>query len=534
MGFEPFNGLEDFCEDGTFDGPPLSGRFDMPLGDEVFGDFDTYQPTTPGGLPSPNASNPDPPSSGRGSPLLPPVFTLPDASGSQPSDGSFDANIDPLMSYLPQQSQASYANMDSDISNNTYGSTYSCFSNVSDNSPEAFAQQWEPLMESSSCTNAGGYQIFTPPTEGPFCISQDFFQDHTATEQSFEPFEETAPIGRSMSTQVSIAPKVVNTSSASAAANSQRSLPSKSPHSPHLRNQIHSQIHQDSPFALSDSASSASQASHAMSSSHNFINHQEPNASPSHTENQKIQRSSSRPQNSRLMSTNISHRESPVSHNHQPLRNSNLRNSITLWEAGQVQTTQYSDVQPISQQQANRSPYVGHHHVSGNSGNPIIGNSPDEEHVRSSDYPDLSFMYERPIPFGFNVPGPMSVKREVSSPDSDHLASDSNVKSQMASPNPQKKRRVKQGSTKCDDNEIAVDPMALQTADLTNLSSKDQTSVMTLITAMHNTSNVEDNPGMQKTWKKVRKTKAFRIKEVCKELVVSPRSLTVRFQRPSY
>ena len=503
MDLEKLEGLEGFCEDGTFDDPPLSGGY-----------FDVYQPTTPGGLPSPDSSNPDVPSSGRESPSLPSVSTLPGVYGSQPSDVSLDANTDPFASYLAQQLQESCANMDSDLSN-YYPSTHYSFPSENNNSPE----QWESLMASSSFIKEGQYQTFTPPTEGPFCISENCFQDHTATEQSFEPFEETAPIGRSVPTQVSIAPKAVNTSSAGAAANSQHSLPSKSPHSSQLRNnQIHSEQQQDSPFALSDSAS---QASHAMSSTHNFINHQKPNASPSPIEHKNIQRSSSRPQGRRLMSAHNQNRGSPVSQNHQPLRESSLRNSITPWEAGQVQTTQYSDVQSISRQQANRSPYVSHHHVSGNSGNPIIVDSRDQNHTRSSDYPDLSFMSQRPIPFGFNVPSSMSVKREVSSPDSDYVVSNSNSKSQMGSPNPQKKRRVNQESKKHDDNEIAVNPTALQTADLTNLNPTDQTSAMILINAMHNTTNVEDNPGMQKTWKKVRKAKAFRIKEVCAELVVS-------------
>lgn len=489
----------------------------MPLSEEFLGRLDANQATTPGGLPSPNSSNPDLPGSGRQSPFLPSMSPFPDVCGSQPSDGSLDANIDFFAPYLPQQSQESCANMNSDISN-YYPSTHFGFLSGSNNSPE----QWKNFMENSSFTNEGQYQTFTPPIGDPLCISKKPFQNHAATEQSYEPFEGTAPTGLSASTQVSIAPKLVNTSSASVTANSHHSSPSKSPHSSHLRNnQIHPELQQDSLFALSDSASFASQASHAMSSSHNSVNHQEPRASPSHIEFQKIQCSSSRPQNRRLISAPNQTRGSPVSQNHQPLRESNLRNSTTAWEVGQVHTTQCSDVQSISRQQANRSPYVSIHHVSGTGGNPIIGNSPEQKHIRSSAYPNVSFIGQRQTPFGFNMSSPMSVKGDVSSPDSDYVASTSNLKSQTASPKPQKKRRVKQESRKLDDDEIAVDPTALQTADLTTLSSTDQTCVMILINAMHNTNNVEDNLGMQKTWKKVRKAKAFRIKDVCKDLVVS-------------
>ena len=109
---------------------------------------------------------------------------------------------------------------------------------------------------------------------------------------------------------------------------------------------------------------------------------------------------------------------------------------------------------------------------------------------------------------------------EMSSPGSDPVTSP-DLKSQMASSKSQKKRRVKPEFKYNDDNEIAVDPAALQVEDLTHLNSTDRTDVAALITAMHNTDHVEDNLGMLKTWEKVRKAKAFRIKEVCEELLVS-------------
>lgn len=124
---------------------------------------------------------------------------------------------------------------------------------------------------------------------------------------------------------------------------------------------------------------------------------------------------------------------------------------------------------------------------------------------------------------GFNGSSPMSIKREVSSPGSEHVVSTPNFTGQIASSSSQKKRREKQDPKSNDDNEMVIDPIALQTADLTNLGPTDHANVTALIDAMHNTDNVEDNLGMQKTWEKVRKVKALRIREVCVELLVSLR-----------
>ena len=66
-----------------------------------------------------------------------------------------------------------------------------------------------------------------------------------------------------------------------------------------------------------------------------------------------------------------------------------------------------------------------------------------------------------------------------------------------------------------------VDPFKFQTADLMNLDPMDHNNAIALIHAMHNTDNVEDNSGMQKTWEKMRRAKAARINQVCVELLVS-------------
>ena len=524
--------MNGYYQDDTFE--------DMPLSDELLGIFgmsnelpngfgmEIYPATTPGGLPSPNSSNPDLPGSGRQSPLLPSVSTFSGVCGSQPSDGSLEVDIDFFASYLPQPSQDSCATMGSDTSK-THPSTNRNFSNESQHSPKAYTQPGEPSMTGSSFTNAGQYQTFTVPIDGPLCNSNDFFQDHAATGQSNESFEEIAPIGGPMSTQVSIAPKVVNnTSSASAAANSQHSPPSRSQHSKrqssHLRNQIHPGLQQDSLFAFSDSAN---QAPHAMSSRQNFINHQEPSASPSRINHQNVQHPSTRGRYRRITSADSQNRGSPVSQNYGPFKESSLRTSVTSsslqndWEAGQFHTTQCRVPQPICQQQANFSPYMGHHHVSGPEGNPVISYSPEQYLVQSNDSRDVSFMGQGQTHSSFNGSSPMGRKREVSSSDSDYVVPTSNLIGQMASSKSQKKRRVKQEPRNHNDDEVAIDPVALQTADLTSLTEMDHTNVMTLINAMHNTENVEDNVGMQKTWDKVRKTKAFRIREVCVELLVS-------------
>lgn len=148
--------------------------------------------------------------------------------------------------------------------------------------------------------------------------------------------------------------------------------------------------------------------------------------------------------------------------------------------------------------------------------------------MQSSGSRDPSLMIQESTAFSSNGSRPMSVKREISSPDSEHSVSTPILKSQMASSNSQKKRRLKQVPKNNDDNEVIIDPVALQTADLPNLDPTDHTNITALINAMHNSENVEDNLGMQKTWEKVRKTKALRIREVCVELLVSLELNTVR------
>ena len=141
----------------------------------------------------------------------------------------------------------------------------------------------------------------------------------------------------------------------------------------------------------------------------------------------------------------------------------------------------------------------------------MISYSPEQYRMQSSDFTD----------FGFNGSSPMSIKRETSSSGSEHVVSTPNFTGQIASSSSQKKERGKQDPKSTDDNEVVIDPTALQTADLPNLGPTDHTNVAALIDAMHNTDNVEDNLGMQKTWEKVRKAKALRIREVCVELLVS-------------
>lgn len=126
---------------------------------------------------------------------------------------------------------------------------------------------------------------------------------------------------------------------------------------------------------------------------------------------------------------------------------------------------------------------------------------------------------------GCNGSSTKSIKREISPPDSECSVSTPTIKSQIASPRSQRKRRSKRGVKDKAENEAVIDPAALQTADLTNLDPTDHEKVAALIGAMHNTLDVEDNQGMQKTWEKIRRAKAFRIKEVSVELLVSIKSL---------
>lgn len=154
----------------------------------------------------------------------------------------------------------------------------------------------------------------------------------------------------------------------------------------------------------------------------------------------------------------------------------------------------------------------------------MVNYSPEQHHMQPSKLLGASYIGPDQTDFDFEGSSQVGTKREMSSPGSDPVTSP-DFKTQMASSKSQKKRRMKQELKANDDNEMAVDPLALQTADITNLDPTDRTDVAALIDAMHNTDNVEDNQGMQKTWKKVRKAKAFRIKEVCVDLLVSLKPL---------
>lgn len=518
--------LDAYCQSGKFEDMPLSNEFLDGFG------VDCYQVTTPGGLPSPNSSNPDLPGSGRQSPLLPCLSISAGGCGSQPSDGSSDADNDPLGSHLLQQTHESRTNVGSSTSNSRFNTDQS-FLNASNDYSKTHMEQGEPLMTSSSSIKAGRHQTFTAPSEGSLCTSNNSFQSHAATVPSNYWLEQKVPLGRPMSTPLPIVPKALNnTSSASVPANLQHSPTSKPqqlvPYPSHLRHRNHSGLLHYSPFALTAAGTNtASQVPETMSSNYEFTDRQEPNASPPQSDYVVVQRSSNRPPFRRITSVHNRSRGSPVLHNYQPFQESSLRTSVTSssgqnpWENEQVQEPNYPDPQPIFQQQSNSSPYMGHHHVSRSQGSSIIGYSPEQYRMQPTDSQDVSVISQRSMDFGFNRSSPMSVKREVYSPDTDHAVSTPEFKSQMASPKPQKKRRVKQEARNNDDNEVAVDPFALQTADLTNLGPTDHTNVAALIDAMHNTDNVEDNRGMLKTWDKVRRAKALRIREVCVELLVS-------------
>lgn len=499
---------------------------DVPLSDTFLDGFDVddCQARLPGGLPSPNASNSDLPDSCRQSPIWPLLSEFSGEYVSQPSDESPGADNDPMISHLQQRSQKSCTNTVSNSSSSRFNTDQS-FSDASNNS-ELLVQHMDPSIIGLSSTNAGQHLNFAAPFEGSLCISKKSFQNRPATAPSTGSFERTAPIERPKSTHMSIAPKVNNTSSASVPAHQQHSPTSKF-HS-HLRYQIHPQPQQYSQPALTGTGDySIDQEPQIMSSTHNFTDRQEANASPLHNDLQTMQPSANRPPFRRIASAHSQTRRSPALQSHQPFQESSLRTSVTPnwginpWEAGQLQTQLYPDPQPMFQQQFDGSPYMGHHHISGLQGKSLVDHSPEQYCVQPSNSRDASFMAQELIDFGFTGSSPMSVKCEMSPPDSEHIASTRILKSQMDSPKPQRKRRVKQEPKNNDDNEVAIDPVALQTADLTNLVPADHANVKELIEAMHNSDNVEDNLGMQKTWEKVRKAKAMRIREVCLELLVS-------------
>lgn len=526
--FQAMQELDAYCQNDKLE--------DAPFSDELLDGFgiESYQATTLGGFPSPKYPNHDLPASGRQSPVLPSLVTLEDGDSSQPSDGSSRIDNDLLAAHL-QQPHDSRINKGSNASNSHFSPAQNT-SNACNNYSEIHMQQGQPSMTSSGPTNMGHCQTFAALTEESLCTSNDSFQSCADTLPQYDFFEQTVPVGRPMSTQVPIAKNSMNnnTSSASVSANLQPSPTSKAQHfirhPSHLRHQIHPSLPQNSPNALTTTSKTIiGRVPQTMSPTSKSTNRQQPTASPSHSDYQNIQHFSNRPPFHRVASIHSHSGGSPVSQKYQPFQESSLRTSVTSrpgqnpWEAGQLQNIQfqdqhYPDPPPLFEQQSNCSPYMGQHYI----GNATTNFTPQQyHHMQPSNSGDTFFMNEEPTGFGFNGSSPLSMKREMSSPFSDYVVSTANLQSQTASPDPHKKRREKQEPKNDDDSEKAVNRVALQTADLTNLDAIGQANVATLINAMHNTDNVEDNLGMQKTWEKIRRAKAFRIKEVCVDLLVS-------------
>ena len=518
--FQGMQELDGYCANGQFE--------DMPLSNELLDGFgiESYQATATGGFPSPNSSHPDLSGSRQQSPILPSLSTFTGGYDFQPGDGTSDAHDDLLAPHLLQQAQESQTYIGSNTSTNHFN-TFQTLQTASSSSSKPHVLHGQPSVTNSSYTDVGQSQNLMTPSDDTLCDSS---HNRASTVPSESSVEQIVPIWRPTSTQASIAPKVVNdTLSASASANLQHSPTSKAQHFARhpslLRHQIHSELPQYSPLtATAEEGYITGLLPPTMSSSLNFAKRQGSNPSPSFSNYQNVHHASNRPQFRRINSTQSQSRGSPVLQTYQPFQESSLRSSVTpnseqdSWEAGQFQLPQYPDPQPIFQQQFNRSPYVGHHHISESRGSCMSSDSSEQYLMQTGNTRNVSFLTSE---FGFNGSSPMSIKRELPSPDSDQLVSTPILRSQLASPKPQKKRRVKQELKNNDENDAAVDPVALQTMDLTNLDPTDHTNVATLIEAMHNTDNVEDNQGMQKTWEKVRKAKAFRIREVCVELLVS-------------
>ena len=505
---QEFQELDAYYQGGKFEDMPLSNDFL-----ECFqGRFD--QATTPGYLPSPNSSNPDLPGSGRQSPLLPYLSPFPDRYGPQPTDGIEDADNDFFDSSFLQQPQKSHENTDSNTVNSPLCTNRSS-SDASNRSSRFELQQGEPS------------QTFTASSEDPPYNSNGLFQSHAAAELSTGSFEEFVPVGKLTSTQRPIAPNTLqNTPSTSVPANlQQHSSTAKSHfvrHPSHLRHQIHPGQSQYSLSTLTASnTDTTGQVPHEMSSDYRFINHQEHNVAPSHSNYQYVQPCAGKPSFRRFNDAHNQNRGSSVSQNYQPFEESSLRASATSntgqhhWEAGLLENPQqYPDPESMHLLQSSGLPYTGHHYIAGFQENSLVSCLPEQHPHQSSDAHN----------FGLGGSSPMSVKRETPSADSDYVASSPNSKSQTVSPQPQKKQRLRQGSKNNDDNVVAIGSVALQTADLTELNPRDQINLAALIDAMQNTDEVEDNVGMQKTWQKVRRIKAHRIKEVCLSLLVSLRS----------
>lgn len=500
---------------------------DMPLSNEFLDNFclDSYQVPAHGGLPSPNFSNSDLPASGRQNPFLPPLS--PSTSGHEfpQMDGSSGAYNDFPDLPLLQQPQESGTSTGSNT-NNKKPNVNQTLSDTSNSCSETHGRLDEPSMISPSHFNMRQCSSWMIPSDRSLC---NLYQN-SASPVPLESSVEQRATNWPMSTHIPIAPNLVNnTPSASAAATQQHSPTSKAQHfvrhPSHLRYQIHPDLSQHSQLAATTTEGySTGQPPLTMSSSPNFANRQE---WPSNSNNQNPRHAPHLSQLRKATNAYNQSRGSPVLQNHQSFQDSSLRSPVTstleqdVWQTGQVQVNQYPEPQPTIQQQPDRTPHLGHHHISKSQGNPMSGYSSAQSLMQSSDSRNAFVTNQGSTEDDFNGSSPTIIKRELSPSDSDHSVSTPTIRSQIASPKSHKKRRAKRELKNNEEDEAVVDPAALQTADLTNLDPTDHTNVAALIDAMHNTENVEDNQGMQKTWEKIRKAKAFRIKEVSVELLVS-------------
>ena len=387
-----------------------------------------------------------------------------------------------------------------------------------------------PALGDLPSPNSSNPDLPASGRQSPFLSSLDpFTSGYEFPQMDGGSIEQGAP-NWPMSTHIPIG--VNNTSSASAPASQQHSPTSKAQHfvrhPSHLRYQIHPELSQYSQLtATATEGHSTGQSPFTMSSSPTFNNRQE---SPSYTNYQNVHHAPHKSQFREVTSAYNQSRGSPGLQNYQPFQESRLRSPVTstfeqeIWAAESSQAPQYPEPQPEIQQQSDRPSYLGHHHISQTQGNPMNSYSSAQYAIPSSDSRNESFTSRGSTEVDFNGSSPKSIKREMSPPDSDCSVSTPTIRSQILSPKSQRKRAKRELKNK-EENEAVVNPAALQTADLTNLDPKDQANVAALIDAMHNTVNVEDNEGMQKTWEKVRRAKAFRIKEVSVELLVSVNGL---------
>ena len=506
-GFFGVQNLAQYCQNGTVQ--------DMPLSNEFLDGFcpESYQVPAHEGLPSPNFSNSD-------LPFFPSLSPLTGGYEFSQMDGSSGAHNDFLDSSLLQQPQESGTSTGSNTTNKKLDVNQT-LSDTSNGSSETHERLDEPSMISPSHVNMRQCPSWMVPSDRSLC---NLYQN-SASPVSLQSSVEQRATNWPMSTHTPIAPNLVNdTSSASASANQQHSPTSKFQHfvrhPSHLRYQIHPDLLQYSQLP----GSSTGQPPLTMSSNPSFANRQE---WPSYSNNQNPPNAPHLSQFRKATNAYNQSRGSPVLQNHQSFQESSLRSPVSstleqdIWQVGQVQVTQYPEPQPTIQQQPDHTPYLGHHHVSQSQGNSMNRYSSAQSLMQSSDSRNAFLTSQGSTEVDFNKSSPTSIKREFSPPDLDRSASTPTIRSQIASPKSPRKRRAKRDPKDNEEDEAVVDPAALQTADLTSLDPTDRTNVAALIDAMHNTENVEDNQGMQKTWEKVRRAKAFRIKEVSVELLVS-------------